>query len=725
MAAAAAAVAAVAIGHVKGTIRDPQDRPVAGVTVTLQAVASSWSQHTTTDANGVYTFTAVPVGAYVVTLAPKGFSPAARQVDVTSGSAAVVDITLALAGVSQQVEVSAAPIEIDTRSSAAPTLVSREDIDRTPGANDTNSLAMITSVVPAATMVHDQLHVRGGHQVSWLIDGVPVPNTNIATNVGPQVDPKDIDYLEVRRGGYSAEYGDRTYGVFDIVPRTGFERNQQAELVASLGQYRGTNDQFSVGSHNDRFAYYGSVSGNRSDLGLMPPDAGIRHDAVNGLGGFGSIVYGATPSDQLRIVASVRRDRYEIPNTADDQAAGIRDLDRERDAVLVTSWLHTFSTSTVVTLSPFYHFNRADFEGGSNDPIVTTDNRASHYAGGQLEVTTVAGRHNLRMGVDGFVQRDRTFFALTATDGSDLAVAQHERVDGHAITAFADDQIAAGDGLTINAGLRVTGFSGLTSEHGVGPRIGVAYQIPRLGWVVRGFYGHYYQPPPLDTVSGPLEAFAVSEGFAFLPLAGERDHQIEAGVTMPFTGWTLDVSAFRTTAKNFFDHDALGNSNLFLPLTIEDARIRGAEATLRAPALWSRVHLRAAYSYQIAQGRGAVTGGLTDFEPPEDDYFYLDHDQRQTFSSVVSIDLPRQTWLAATVSAGSGFLAGEGPEHLPAYATVDLAAGASLGKQWALKFSALNVTDHRYFIDQANTFGGTHFSYPRRLSVEVRYAFHY
>ena len=127
---------------------------------------------------------------------------------------------------------------------------------------------MITDYVPSAYMVHDQLHIRGGHQVSWLIDGVPVPNTNIASNVGPQFDPKDIDYLEVQRGGYSAEYGDRTYGVFNVVTRSGFERNRQAELVTSYGSFNNTNDQFSFGDHTDRFAYYGSVSGNRTDLGL-------------------------------------------------------------------------------------------------------------------------------------------------------------------------------------------------------------------------------------------------------------------------------------------------------------------------------------------------------------------------------------------------------------------------------------------------------------------------
>jgi len=79
-------------------------------------------------------------------------------------------------------------------------------------------MAMITDFTPGAYVTHDMLHMRGGHQVDWLIDGVPVPNTNIATNLGPQIDPKDIDYLEIQRGSYDAEYGDRTYGIFNIVP---------------------------------------------------------------------------------------------------------------------------------------------------------------------------------------------------------------------------------------------------------------------------------------------------------------------------------------------------------------------------------------------------------------------------------------------------------------------------------------------------------------------------
>ena len=54
---------------------------------------------------------------------------------------------------------------------------------------------------------------------------------------GPQIDPKDIDYLEAERGGYSAAYGDRTYGVFNVVPRTGFERNNEGEFYSTFGSF--------------------------------------------------------------------------------------------------------------------------------------------------------------------------------------------------------------------------------------------------------------------------------------------------------------------------------------------------------------------------------------------------------------------------------------------------------------------------------------------------------
>src|SRR5205823_8712678 len=115
--------------------------------------------------------------------------------------------------VTETVEVTASEGTVNSKSATTESLVTRDEIEHTPGALRSNSLDAVTQFVPGAYLVHDQLHIRGGHQVSWLVDGVPVPNTNIAGNVGPQFDPKDIETIEIQRGGYSAAFGDRTYGV--------------------------------------------------------------------------------------------------------------------------------------------------------------------------------------------------------------------------------------------------------------------------------------------------------------------------------------------------------------------------------------------------------------------------------------------------------------------------------------------------------------------------------
>src|SRR5260370_12727465 len=96
-------------------------------------------------------------------------------------------------------------------------------------------------------MPHDMLHMRGGHQISWLIDGVQIPNTNIGSNLAAQIDPKDIDYIEVQRGSYTSDVGDRTYGPFNVVPRTGSERNREAEPVLTAASFLQTNHHTNLG----------------------------------------------------------------------------------------------------------------------------------------------------------------------------------------------------------------------------------------------------------------------------------------------------------------------------------------------------------------------------------------------------------------------------------------------------------------------------------------------
>src|SRR5579859_4258356 len=354
-------VLATIFGTVRGIVHDPQHRPVADATVTLKAKASAYTQTMQSDAQGGFHFDAVAVGEYLVTVEQPGFVTQEQNVTVLSGSAPILHFELRLPTQEQSVTVSADSSPAQTESVTPTDLVTREEIAETPGASRSNSLAMITNYVPGAYLTHDQLHVRGGHQVSWLIDGVPIPNTNIASNLGPQIDPKDIDTMETQRGSYAADFGDRTYGVFNVSARTGFERNNDGELVLGFGNFYQSDDQINFGGHTNRFAYYASASGSRTNLGLETPTSAVIHDAANSYGGFGSLMYNIGAKDQLRLVSAARRDFYQVPfDPANMPGELLRDANRESDAYAAFSWVHTFNAGLLLTVSPFYHFNRAE-----------------------------------------------------------------------------------------------------------------------------------------------------------------------------------------------------------------------------------------------------------------------------------------------------------------------------------------------------------------------------
>jgi len=753
---------ATIFGRIQGIVHDPQHRPVAGASVKLQAITSDLSQSTQTDANGEFSFATVPVGDYKITVSQPKFTSAEQTMTVISSSSPILHFQLEIATLNQTTVVigQAEPANMD--SVTPTTLIDREDIAQTPGASRTNSMAMITDYTPGAYVTHDMLHMRGGHQVDWLIDGVPIPNTNIATNLGPQIDPKDIDYLEVQRGSYDAQYGDRTYGIFNIVPRTGFERDNEAELVASFGNWNQTNDQINFGGHTQRFAYYASLNGNRSDYGLQPPIGQVVHDAENGYGGFASFIFNASASNQFRLVASLRQDYYQIPidpnpNSAGNQvypSAGLHDSEREPDGYVTFSWLHTFNPNLRMTVSPFYHFNEASYNASPNDvPVISTVDQTANYAGLQASVNaTVAKNNNIEAGVYGFVQHQTNNFNNVFTDCAPNCQnfgPSSASVTGGLGEGFISDRFKVTSWLTLIAGLRYSHFdSGSVSggtqpavvEHAVDPRFGVAVRIPRLNWVFHGFYGQFYQAPPLLTATGPLLDLAASQTATFGPLHGERDREYQFGVSIPFHGWVLEEDTFQTRATNWLDHNNIGESNIFWPITWTAALIQGWETTLRSPRIWHRAQIHAAYSNQIAQATAPITGGLICPTPVDPScpvaippgYSPVDHDQRNTLNLGANALLPGHTFASTNVYYGSGFTNGN-PDaqypgnYLPQHTTFDISVGKNFGEgeKYRVSLTAMNVANRRVLLDNSLTFGGFHFNDPRQIYAEFRWKFHY
>ncbi len=745
-------------GAVRGVVHDPQHRPIQDAMVMLRAKSSDWAKSVTTGANGEFQLNAVPLGEYSVSVASKGFAQTTQDVTVISGSVPVVHFQLQVASANEKVTVSGSPAAVATDSFTPTTLVSRLDIERTPGADGTNSMAMITDYVPAAYVTHDMLHMRGGHQITWLLDGIPVINTAIAQNLGPQFDPKDLDYVEVNRGSYVAEFGDRTYGVFNVVPRTGFERNNEAELTFTAGNFYQTDDALSFGSHTDRFAYYASVNGNRSNLGLQPPVPQVVHDAVNGVGGFGSFILNVDPSNQLRLMTSARRDYYQIPydpNPNDIEnspgsgqyspSIGLRDGQHEADAGVLFSWVHTFNSRLLTTVSPFYHYNRGDYASNPNDnPIASTEDRSSTYVGGQATFAANYKKNDLQVGFVSFYQTDNQFFGaifnpLAFPPPVPPTIADPEHPTAHLEAFYLDDKFKPFSWLTLSAGLRPTWFSegnfaaGSTppiAESAISPRFGATVTIPKIRWTFRAFYGHYYQAPPIETVSGPaLLQYTGQQGLGFIPLHGERDEEHQFGVTIPYRGWVLDADNFQTNVANFLDHNNIGASNIFFPITVSQALIRGWELTLRSPRIARRAQVHLAYSNQIAEGSGTITGGLTDFALSPG-LTPLDHDQRNTLNVGGDVSLPWRSYASTNVYYGSGFSnafpgAPYPGEYLPQHTTFDVSLGKDFSERFTASVTALNVANHRVEYDNSLTYGGFHWNLPRQIYVQVRYRFRY
>jgi outer membrane receptor protein involved in Fe transport len=739
-----------------GVVHDPQHRPLPGAHIALSAAHSAFTQTTDSDGQGAFRFANVPLGDYVVTISDAGFETLQQSLTVHSETSPVFHFELELGRVSQTVTVSA-PVQTANVDTVTPTtLIDRRDIAETPGADRSNSMAMITDYVPGAYMTHDMLHMRGGHQVSWLLDGVEIPNTNIASNLAAQIDPKDIDYLEIQRGSYTSDVGDRTYGVFNVVPRTGFERDRQAELVVSAGNFLQTNDQLSLGDHTQKFAWYGSLNGNRSDYGLAPPVGQVLHDSANGYGGFASFIYNRAPRDQFRLITQLRHDFFQIPYDPDANSIGnsqydsssLRDTQNETDGVAAFTWLHTFNGSTVLQASPFYHYNKADYNSlPTESPVATTVDRTSNYVGGQvsLNVQPTHGplAHNtFQGGVYDFAQHDSYLFGAIFNDGSGTRpIREPDSTGGTVIEEYLSDNYQPTSWLTFTAGLRQSRFEGQFTENYTAPRVGAAVRVPRLNWVFRGFYGRFYQPPPLITASGPVLAYADSNNTALAPLHGERDEEHQFGVQIPLHGWLLDADTFKNRVNNFLDHSNIGDSSIYFPVTVDGALVRAWEVALRSPriARLGQVHL--AYSNQIAEQRGAVTGGLicTPVGDPSCDagfdYTPVDHDQRNTLNAGFTATLPHAFTASTNVYYGSGFTNGgsdpDGPpadprypnQYLPGHTTFDLAVGKSIGENVTASVTAINVANRRMLLDNSLTFGGFHYDDPRQIYAELRYRF--
>ena len=450
-----------------------------------------------------------------------------------------------------------------------------------------------------------------------------------------------------------------------------------------------------------------------------------------------------------------REDYFQIPydpNPNDFEnlqynSSGLRDGQHETDIADAFSYLHSFNAKTVVQVSPFYHYNKVDYNASPDDlPVATTYDRASTYAGAQASVNTAIAHNSIQAGLYSFGQHDSDRYGAVFNDASYNNFLNTNAAAGGVVEEYLSDNYKPTSWLTLIAGLRATQFRGSFTEDETDPRFGVALRVPRLNWVFRAFYGRFYQPPPLLTVqcgatagsNCSVQEYAQNTGTTFAPLHGERDEEHQFGVQIPYRGWLLDVDTFKNRANNFLDHSNIGESSIYLPITVDGALIRAWELTLRSPRIWKFGQAHVAYSNQIAEQRGATTGGLICYPATSpvcavsNAYVPLDHDQRNTLNAGFNATLPWKAYASTNVYYGSGFVNGDPDsstpypnQYLPQHTTFDLAIGKTFNHRFSGSITSSNVANRRVLLDNSLTYGGFHYNDPREIFAELRIHFHY
>ncbi|MBP7571842.1 MAG: TonB-dependent receptor, partial [Acidobacteria bacterium] len=207
-------------GAIEGTITDASGAVLPGVTVEARGAAGGVFT-SVTDERGAYRFPALQPGAYEVSASLEGFTPAKRTANLVVGQLLKVDIPLAVAGVSETVQVTGEAPTIDVKQATAATNIQAAEIDKLPKGRN---FADLVTLAPGA---NDESR-SGGISVDgasaaenkYYLDGVDT--TNLQTGVSATtVLPDFIQEVQVKSSGYSAEFGGATGGVISVISKSG------------------------------------------------------------------------------------------------------------------------------------------------------------------------------------------------------------------------------------------------------------------------------------------------------------------------------------------------------------------------------------------------------------------------------------------------------------------------------------------------------------------------
>jgi len=208
-------------GAIEGTVKDAQGGVAPGATVTARSAVGQ-SFEAITDTKGTYRFPALPPGRYEIQAALTGFSAArVENVNIALGQLLAVHLTLALAGVSETVQVTAESPIVDVKQNVRATNIRDEFVDKMPKGRDFTSLA---TQAPGANIEKKLggLSIDGSTAAEnkYVIDGIETNDLRTGMSAKDLV-TDFVEEVQVKSSGYAAEYSGALGGVVNVITKGG------------------------------------------------------------------------------------------------------------------------------------------------------------------------------------------------------------------------------------------------------------------------------------------------------------------------------------------------------------------------------------------------------------------------------------------------------------------------------------------------------------------------
>jgi len=211
----------VPTGSLSGRVFDPDGLPLPGVTVTARSPSLQGARSATASANGDYLIPFLPAGAYAVIFELSGFQPLEQKVRVQVAEPVPLDVRLKLAGVTEEVEVTAQSPEDFTQSATVASSYRSDMIDTLPVGRDIRGAVLLapgtTSTGPGGNVTFSG---AASYEGLFLLNGV-VLNETLRNQASLVFIEDSIEETKTSTAAISAEYGRFAGGVANVITKSG------------------------------------------------------------------------------------------------------------------------------------------------------------------------------------------------------------------------------------------------------------------------------------------------------------------------------------------------------------------------------------------------------------------------------------------------------------------------------------------------------------------------